>query len=255
MIHDSTQRFTDRVADYVKYRPTYPRDVIAFLHEQCGVTEVARVADIGAGTGISAKLFLDAGHPVVAVEPNGAMREAADAWLARYPGFTSVPGTAEATTLDSASVDLVIAAQAFHWFDPATAKREFARILKPGGLVALFWNSRRLTGTPFLEDYEALLQRYGVDYTEVAERYADDARMAEWFGAEFVRQGIFANAQRLDFDGLKGRLMSSSYAPKAGHPNHKPMLAALRDLFDRDANDGAVELLYDTRVYAGRPAV
>jgi SAM-dependent methyltransferase len=213
--------------------------------------EGARVADIGAGTGISSWLFLDAGHPVVAVEPNQAMRAAADAWLGEYADYTSVAGTAEATTLDSASVDLVIAAQAFHWFDPATARREFARILKPRGLIALIWNSRLLDATPFLAGYEALLQRFSVDYQAVAERYADDESMAVWFGDALAHKARFPNAQRLDFEGVKGRLMSSSYAPKAGHPNHQPMLTALRELFDRTAHDGTVEFAYETRVYVG----
>lgn len=254
MTRPATERFTDRVADYVKYRPGYPVQLMAFLHEACGVAPGARVADIGAGTGISSKMLLDAGHLVVAVEPNAAMREAAEAWLGDHPGFTSVAGTAEATTLANSSVALVTAAQAFHWFEPVTAKREFARILTPGGCVALFWNSRRLSGAPFLEHYEALLQRYGVDYVEVAERYADDAHMNQWFGHGRMRHAMFDNVQRLDFDGLLGRLMSSSYAPKAGHPNHQPMLTALRELFDQDACDGVVEFVYDTRVYVG-PAV
>ncbi|TKC87188.1 class I SAM-dependent methyltransferase [Trinickia terrae] len=254
MITDSTQRFTDRVADYVKYRPTYPREVVAFVRDACGLAADARIADIGAGTGISTKLFLDAGHPVVAVEPNDAMRRAADVRLAGHAAYRSVPGTAEATTLPDASVDLVIAAQAFHWFDPATAKREFARILKPGGSIALFWNFRRVTGSPFLDGYEALLRRYSVDYAQVADRYPGDDWMAAWFGENFVKKGTFDNVQRLDFDGLKGRLASSSYAPKPGHPSHEPMLAALRELFDKDAQDGRVDLVYDTFVYVGRPA-
>ncbi|APR37587.1 class I SAM-dependent methyltransferase [Paraburkholderia sp. SOS3] len=252
---NSTQRFSDRVADYVKFRPTYPREIVTFLHDTCGLAPRARVADIGAGTGISAKLFLDAGHPVVAVEPNDAMRASADAWLAKYDAFSSVAGTAEATTLDDASVELVIAAQAFHWFDPVTARREFARILKPGGLIALMWNSRLLDGSPFLAGYEALLQRYGTDYQTVAERYGDDESMAAWFGTAFVQKGSFGNSQSLDFDGLKGRLMSSSYAPKQGHPNHEPMLAALRELFDRTQQGGSVEFAYETRVYVGYAAV
>ncbi|CAG4892689.1 class I SAM-dependent methyltransferase [Paraburkholderia gardini] len=251
MNQDSTQRFTNRVADYVKYRPGYPREVITFLHDVCGLAKGARVADIGAGTGISAKLFLDAGHPVVAVEPNEAMRNAADAWLSGFDGFSSKAGTADATTLDDASVDLVIAAQAVHWFDPATARREFARIVRPGGLVALFWNSRLLSGTAFLTGFEALLKRYGVDYTEVSGRYGDDATMAAWFDNGFAHKATFPNAQQLDFDGLKGRLMSSSFAPKTGHPDHEPMLVALRQLFDHTATHGTVEFAYETRLYVG----
>jgi SAM-dependent methyltransferase len=254
MIRDSTRRFSDRVADYVRYRPSYPRDVVGFLHDTCGVASGALVADIGAGTGISTRLFLEAGHPVIAVEPNQAMRDTAIESLSGYAGFRAVSGTAEATTLEDAGVDLVIAGQAFHWFDPASARREFARILKPGGLVALFWNSRLLTGSAFLEGYEALLRRYGVDYSEVAERYSDDAAMSAWFGARFAHKAVFPNAQVLDFVGLEGRLMSSSYAPKAGHPNHQPLVAALRDLFDRTAQNGTVDFAYSTRLYVGYAA-
>jgi SAM-dependent methyltransferase len=251
MNNESTQRFTDRVSDYVRFRPGYPPEVVTFLHVTCGLADNARVADIGAGTGISTRLFLDAGHAVVAVEPNPAMRAAADRWLGHYPGYSSVAGTAEATSLPDGSVDLVTAAQAFHWFDAAEAQREFARILKPNGLIVLMWNSRLLDATPFLAGYEALLQRFSDDYQSVAERYADDDSMTAWFAGRLAHKASFPNAQRLDFDGLKGRLMSSSYAPKAGHPNHEPMLAALRELFDRTAHDGAVEFLYETCVYTG----
>ncbi|HUA80853.1 MAG TPA: methyltransferase domain-containing protein, partial [Dyella sp.] len=160
-------------------------------------------------------------------------------------------GRADATTLSDDSVDLVSVAQAFHWFDPETTRREFHRILRPGGLAAIYWNSRRLIGTPFLEGYEALLQTYGTDYTSVAERYADEPRMREWFGQGWRGTASFDHRQRLDFDALRGRLMSSSYAPQAGHPNHGPMIDALRKLFDTCAADGLISFDYDTRVYVG----
>ncbi|CAG9197728.1 Methyltransferase [Paraburkholderia tropica] len=253
MTDDSTRRFTDRVADYVKYRPGYPREVATFAHVECGVAPGATVADIGAGTGLSSKLFLDAGHPVVSVEPNAAMRAAADAFLAPYARYRSVAGTAEASTLDDASVDLAITAQAFHWFDKAAARREFARILKPRGKILLFWNSRLLKGSAFLEGYEALLREFSADYANVAESYPSDDAMADWFGDGFEQKTVFPNAQRLDFDGLQGRLMSSSYAPKADDARHGPMLAALRTLFDATQQDGSVNFAYETRVYAGKP--
>ena len=254
MISDSTSRFSSRVADYVRYRPSYPPQIVTFLHDACGVAPDAVVADVGAGTGISTKMFLDAGHTVIAVEPNRPMLDAAVEWLGAYPGFRFMTGTAEATGLPDAGVDLVIAAQAFHWFDPPRAGREFGRILKPGGKVALFWNSRLLTGSDFLEGYEALLQRWGVDYSEVAERYSDDAAMAEWFADRFLHKAAFPNVQVLDFAGLTGRLSSSSYAPKPGHPNHEPMMAALRALFDRTARNGTVDFEYSTRLYVGYAA-
>ncbi|WP_233842180.1 class I SAM-dependent methyltransferase [Dyella sp. 2HG41-7] len=247
----STERFSDRVADYVRYRPTYPAALLDWLHKAQGVTTDWRIADVGAGTGISSKLFLDAGHTVVAVEPNAAMRGAAVEWLSSYRTFSAVDGRADATTLDDGSVALVSVAQAFHWFDPESTRREFHRILRPGGLAAIYWNSRRLVGTPFLEGYEALLKTYGTDYTSVAERYADEPQMREWFGQGWRGTASFDHRQLLDFDALRGRLMSSSYAPQAGHPNHEPMIDALRKLFDTCAVNDQISFDYDTRVYVG----
>jgi SAM-dependent methyltransferase len=248
---DPTGRFSDRVADYVRYRPDYPPALLAWLQHELGVSPDWAVADIGAGTGISSKLFLDAGYRVTAVEPNAAMRAAAVEWLGSDPRFQAIDGRADATDLPDASVDLVVVAQAFHWFDPAATHREFGRILRTGGLAVIFWNSRKLTGTPFLDGYEALLRRYGTDYARVAERHADDATMRAWFGEGLRGEAHFAHRQVLDFDGLLGRLLSSSYAPRPEHPDHLPMKRALRDLFDRCAVDGAVSMDYDTRVFAG----
>lgn len=249
----ATQRFTTRVADYVRYRPDYPAALPAWLRDEHGVGADWRVADIGAGTGISSKMFLDAGHIVTAVEPNAAMREAATRWLGDNARFSAVDGSAETTTLGDASVDLVSAAQAFHWFDQEAIKPEWRRILRPGGLVAVYWNSRRLAGTPFLEGYEALLNTWGTDYSSVSERYGDDDHMRRWFGGGLRGLARFPHAQRLDFDALRGRLLSSSYAPQAGDPRHAPMLDALRALFDATQTGGSVDFAYDTRVFVGMP--
>jgi SAM-dependent methyltransferase len=248
---NATQRFSDRAEDYARYRPDYPVAMLDWLDKAHGVTAAWKVADVGAGTGISSKLFLDAGHDVVAVEPNAAMREAAARWLGDRPGFRAVDGTAEATRLADASVDLVIVAQAFHWFDQPAFLLEASRILRVDGLVAVFWNSRRLVGTPFLEGYEALLREYGTDYVEVAERYSDDAEMTAIFGDTLRGHASFEHTKRLDYDALAGRLASSSYAPKAGHINHEPMMLALRRLFDDCATDGHVDFTHDTRIFVG----
>lgn len=248
---NSRQRFSDRVADYVRYRPDYPAAMLAWLQRTHGVRPPWLVADVGAGTGISSKLFLDGGYRVIAVEPNEPMRRAAEQWLGDDERFRAVDGHATATGLDDASIDLVTVAQAFHWFDPGATRREFQRILKPAGLAAIIWNSRRLVGTPFLEGYEDLLKTYGTDYTSVAERYGDEAQMRAWFDGGYLGMGRFDHGQRLDFDGLRGRLMSSSYAPREGHPQHEPMLQALRELFDRCAVDGRVSFDYDTVIYVG----
>lgn len=248
---DATRRFSDRVADYVRWRPDYPRALLDWLHDELGVTPEWRVADIGAGTGISSKMFLDAGHEVIAVEPNVAMREAGVRWLGKSSRFRAVDGRADATGLPESSVDLAVVAQAFHWFDPEAARREFRRILRPHGLAAIWWNSRRLISTRFLEGYEALLQRYGTDYTDVAKRYPDDNAMQTWFGAGLRGTARFEHRQLLDFEGLRGRLLSSSYTPKTDNPIHEPMLRALRELFDATAVDGRVSMDYDTRIFAG----
>ena len=249
---DSTERFSSRVADYVRYRPDYPPALLDWLHHDIGVPTETLVADIGAGTGISTRLFLASGHPVIAVEPNAAMRAAAEHWLAPdYLRLKLVDGTAEATTLADDSVGLVAAAQAFHWFDTAAVRREWARILHPGGMALVFWNSRLLDASPFLIGYEQLLLEFGTDYTQVAERYQDDDAMRAWFGPGLRGLASFPNVQRMDLDGLRGRLLSSSYAPQAGHQRHGPMLDALQQLFDAHAVDGQVAFEYHTRAFVG----
>jgi SAM-dependent methyltransferase len=248
---DSTARFGDRVDDYARYRPDYPPALLDWLHRKHGVAPDRHVADVGAGTGISSKMLLDAGHTVTAVEPNAAMRAAAVTWLGGHPRFRAIDGRADATGLPAASVDLVTAAQCFHWFEPVATRSELRRILRPHGLAAIWWNSRRLAGTDFLEGYEALLRRYGTDYAGVAERHVDDDSVRAWFGIGWRGSARFEHRQLLDFDGLRGRLMSSSYVPKADHPRHEPMLAALRELFDRCQRDGLISFDYDTRIIAG----
>ncbi|WP_422506487.1 class I SAM-dependent methyltransferase [Stenotrophomonas sp. GZD-301] len=249
---DSTERFSNRVADYVRYRPDYPPALLDWLHQDIGVSPDTLVADIGAGTGISTRLFLAAGHPVIAVEPNAAMRAAAEQWLSPdYLRLKVVDGTAEATTLARDSVGLVAAAQAFHWFDTDAVRQEWARILHPGGLALVFWNSRLLDSSPFLIGYEQLLLEFGTDYTAVAERYQDDDTMRAWFGEGLRGIARLPNVQWLDLDGLRGRLLSSSYAPPAGHPRHAPMLDALQRLFDAHAVDGRVAFEYQTRAFIG----
>jgi ubiquinone/menaquinone biosynthesis C-methylase UbiE len=164
---NATSRFSDRVENYVRYRPGYPLAVLQELKAECGLAPSHVVADIASGTGIWTRMLLENGNHVVGVEPNVEMREAGERLLAAFPKFSSVAGTAEATTLADQSVDFVTAAQAAHWFDRERARHEFARILKPGGWLVLLWNERLTDSTAFLRDYEQLLLTYGTDYQDI----------------------------------------------------------------------------------------
>jgi ubiquinone/menaquinone biosynthesis C-methylase UbiE len=249
-VKDPTQRFSARVKDYQRYRPGYPREVIQLLRNDCGLRPQSVIADIASGTGIFTRLLLENGNHVLAVEPNSEMRGAAEQLLSRFANFTSIAGTAEATTLPQSSVDFITAAQAAHWFDLNKARREFIRILKSGGWTVLLWNERRTDSTPFLRGYEQLLLRYGTDYQDVRHQRVSE-HLHQFFAAP-VQAKVFANRQAFDYAGLKGRLLSSSYIPQAGHPNYSPMLNELCRLFDRHKVQGEIIMEYETQVYYGR---
>ncbi len=244
------QRFSDRVENYVRYRPGYPQEIISLLQDEAGLTPKSIIADIGSGTGISAEFFLKAGCTVHAVEPNGDMRAAAERLLSRYPNFHSVSASAQATTLPDHSIDLIVAAQAFHWFNTPATRAEFTRILKPGGHISLIWNERKLDSTPFLHAFEQLLLTFGTDYTQIRHENVDAAALSSFFSGPYATH-TFPNEQRFDFEGLKGRLLSSSYAPAPGQPRHDEMIAELRCIFDEHQMSGQISFEYDTRVHLG----
>jgi SAM-dependent methyltransferase len=252
MPENVTQRFSNRVEAYVRARPGYPAEFVDTLEQEAGLTAGALVADLGAGTGISSELFLERGYPVLAIEPNAAMRQAAEERLSGRPGYTSLDATAEATGLPDTSVDLILAAQAFHWFNQPAAKQEFTRILRPDGVVALLWNSRLTDATPFLQDYDALLQEFGTDYQQVNHQQYDTPVVQAFYAPRPVERRVFPNAQCLDRDGLRSRLLSASYVPPADDPRSRPMLDRLDQIFDRHAQLGIVELQYETVLFFGR---
>jgi SAM-dependent methyltransferase len=248
---NATTRFSDRVADYVKYRPTYPIEILDLLAARCGLTPESVVADIGSGTGILTKLFLENGNPVIGVEPNKEMREAGEHFLSEYGRFTSIDAPADATKLPAGAIDLIVVGQAFHWFDRDKTRKEFLRILNPDGVVALLWNDRRTDATPFLRDYEAMLHQYGTDYAEINHKNVQDKTVfAPFFGGAFFEDS-FDNVQRFDFEGLMGRLHSSSYVPAKNQPNYAPLAKRAQEIFDANQVDGYVAFEYDTRVYYG----
>lgn len=247
---DATRRFSSRVEKYVLYRPGYPGELIELLERECGLTSQSVIADVGSGTGKLSEIFLAHGNRVFGVEPNAEMRGAAEQWLGNRRGFVSVAATAEATTLAEWSTDFVTAGQAAHWFDLQESRLEFARILRPRGWVVLVWNER-LAGVPFLEDYEQLLLRYGTDYQEIRHEKTAE-RLGDFFAPSAFEERVLSLSQTFDYSGLEGRLLSSSYTPQPGDSRYEPMLAALRELFEKYRSDGLVVFEYRTRVFYGQ---
>jgi SAM-dependent methyltransferase len=248
---DPTRRFSSRVEDYIRHRPSYPPGVLSWLATECGLSAQSRIADIGSGTGILTSLFLDFGCHVFAVEPNADMRAGAERQLSGNARFHSVDGRAEATTLPDAGIDFITAAQAFHWFDPPPTRAEFRRILRPGGWIVLIWNERLVT-PGFLAEYEDLLLRLSTDYGRVDHRRIDSAEITRFFGDRAWRTASFPNHQDFDWQGIRGRLLSSSYAPLPGSPQYTPMMEELEEIFTRHNLSGLVKVVYETKMYVGQ---
>ena len=245
---NTVERFSNRVENYVKYRPNYPPGVLDLFREEMNLQTDSIIADIGSGTGISTKLFLVNGNTVFGIEPNERMREAAEIFLKDFSNFKSVDGTAENTNLPDKSVDFVVAAQAFHWFDKEKTRNEFKRILRPRGFVVLIWNERQLDTNEFLREYENLLIEFGNDYEKVRHDNISENDLPDFFQADFRRKS-YLNVQTLDFEGLKGRLLSSSYMPTEKDSKFEPMITKLRGVFDKYSENGKIQVLYNTNIF------
>jgi SAM-dependent methyltransferase len=243
-----TERFSDRVANYINYRPSYPPEVVGTLGSVCNLNNHSRIADIGSGTGIFSGLLLDKNFQVAGVEPNESMRRAAEQQLSSYKKFISVEGQSEHTGLSDNSVDLVTAAQAFHWFKLAETKQEFARILKPGGHVALIWNQRKLE-EPFQKGYDGILREFATDYNTVNHMNIPSEDIEKFFSPNKVSTFQFENSQVFDLSGFLGRMLSSSYTPKANTREQEMLVQAAEDLFNRYENNGLITFEYTTRLY------
>jgi SAM-dependent methyltransferase len=233
-----TERFTGRVADYVRYRTRYPQQVLDLLHQRCGLLSTSRIADVGAGTGMLAELFLDNGNPVIAIEPNAEMRVACEQMKEKYAALTVVNATAEATTLANASVDFVTVGRAWHWFNYASALEEFRRILQPNGWVVLITNRRSKDGDIVAREYEQLLMDFGTDYRDLQTRYRiyEDATPL-YPGGTMLREAIHGE-QTLTLEEFLGQAQSSSTVPMPGDPRFAPMQTALHNFFEKFQRDG-----------------
>jgi SAM-dependent methyltransferase len=249
---NAKNRFSNRVADYLRYRPHYPAGVLDFLRLRCHLSPEQTIADIGSGTGFLSELFLKNGNPVFGVEPNQEMREAGEAYLGAYPRFTSINGSAEATTLPVSSVDFITVGQAFHWFKPQPTRDEFERILRADGWVAIVWNDRTLSTPGFAVSYEDLLVSFGTDYSRVRDSYPQPRDICAFFGHENFLTQELPNFQQLDLNSLRGRLRSSSFVPSEGEPNFTEMMAALDSLFAAQQQNGRVLMEFSTWTHAGQ---
>lgn len=242
---DPRARFTDAAAAYARYRPGYPAEIVQLCKEYAGLKAGATVVDVGCGTGISSRLFAGRGLTVVGIEPNAAMRQAA---VAAGGDIDYRPGEAAATGLADASADLIVAAQALHWFDMPPTMREWRRVLKPGGACAAFWNYRSDAG--WQVEYEALLSRFSSDYAAVSKATGRGDDNSRWVRESAECQDLLehhlSNAQSLDWQGLHGRAWSSSYVIH-GNVDRAAFDAELRALFEAHARDGRIAFEY--RVY------
>lgn len=248
-----TVRFTDRVDNYVKARPGYPTAIVSLLEQTCRLTKQSTLVDVGCGTGLLAKIFCEFGCRVIGAEPNQAMREAGQHYLAEYPNFTMVDGKAEQIPLPGTSVDFITAGQAYHWFDQKEARHEFMRILKPNGWVVLVWNDREFKGSKFADEYENLVQRFGTDYADVHQRgIATAASFEQFFGNSEFAKTSFPNVQQLDHERFIARVLSASYMPAPEHPSHAAMMQELERIFHENENNGVVDVKYTTSVIYGQ---
>ncbi|MEM9025461.1 MAG: class I SAM-dependent methyltransferase [Verrucomicrobiota bacterium] len=250
-IPDNTSRFSDRVENYIKYRPSYPSAVVDFLKNTNRLKRGAVIADIGSGTGKLSEVFLEQGFPVIGVEPNREMRQAAESLLSEYSKFESMDGTAETTRLPRDSCDLIICGQAFHWFDIPQTRKEWQRILAPSGWVVLIWNERDVNSA-FLADYEKFLDFHARSYAEVNHRNIEDTTLERFFHPNSMELEEFSNDQLFDFPALLGRYLSSSYAYSSSEPEFETAVHALRSLFEIHQTNDRVRFDYRTRIYTGQ---
>ncbi len=248
---EPTQRFSARASAYAACRPGYPEAVFQFMSGELGLKSNSLIADIGAGTGILARQFLQRGNPVWCVEPNASMREHAQALLAAYPHCEVKDGTAEETGLPPGHFDFIVAGQAFHWFKLAETRAEFARIARPDGWIVLIWNQRAPQEPGFLSAYEGVLEKFNIDYQTIKAQN-NEQRARVFFAGGFQRR-VFANPVSWDFEHVSGYLFSASYMPLPGAPESQEVLEELRKIFDQHQQDGKIQFSFATEVIWGRP--
>jgi len=238
-----TGRFTERAADYARFRPDYPEALWDAVLEGLGDPASLTAADVGAGTGISSRQLAERGMRVLAVEPNAGMRAAA----APHARVEWRDGTGEHTGLPDAAVDLVVSAQAFHWFRQPEAIAEFHRILRPRGRLAIAWNGRDRRD-PVTRGYVEAIHAVGGEHP-AERRPFDPAVIHMEHRFTVARYLTFEHHHDMDLEGFVGRAISASYVPKSG-PAHDELVRLLSGLFERHRDDrGRVTMRYETRLW------
>lgn len=245
-------RFSKTVDNYVRYRPDYPQEITTFLSQTIGLNQDSVVADIGSGTGKSTLPFLKNKNIVYAVEPNAPMRAAAEKLLKSYPNFKSINGSAEETTLVDNSVNMILAGQAFHWFDIVATRKEFLRIGQQSTNLVLLWNKRDDVASDFMHSYNDFLNTFATDYTKVNLRYINEADYELIFGHTNWKTKTFPNQQIFDWEGLKGRYLSCSYAYDKTHSEYEKAMQRLFEIFEKHNIKGQVEMKYKTELHYGK---
>ncbi|EIQ1514519.1 class I SAM-dependent methyltransferase [Vibrio parahaemolyticus] len=248
---NSIDRFSSRVADYDKYRPSYPLDLVNKLVEQSNLNQRSVIADIGSGTGVFTELLLNQGVKVIGIEPNDAMRHSAENKLNHKANFTSLNATAESTRLKKGSIDLITAAQSFHWFNKDKVIPEFRRILKPNGVLALVWN-QRCVEQDFQTAYDEILRKYSKDYDSVNHKNLKDNEVPQFFDSNRMEAYTYSNEQLFDYEGLLGRIRSSSYCPLPGTTEYSRLVKELEVVFNQFSLQGQIKFKYQSHLFIGQ---
>lgn len=250
MQQDSVRRFSYRAGNYDKFRPNYPEALIEYLHASTPIRSDHVIADIAAGTGIFTEQVAAWGNRVYAIEPNPYMRRIASQRLVALDRCILLEGTAESTGLPDDSIDIIVSAQAFHWFDLVRTKAEFRRVGRNSPRVAIVWNLRN-TDTPFESAYETLIRRYAVDYLNVSQRKMNTVDVLSFFAPAVPEYRVFGHVDFLTHEQLRGRTCSYSFMPDGRSLLLPDMLASLATLFDTHQKGGKVRLSYKARLFVG----
>lgn len=248
---ESTKKFTGKADIYSKYRPSYPKEYINYLISANSLSSTSVIADIGSGTGILSGQLLEKRLEVICVEPNADMRTLAENQLKGFSRYLSVNGSAEDTTLQEKSIDLITVAQAFHWFDKERFKAECRRILKQNSKIALVWNSRDFS-SEIIQENALICKKMCPSFNGFSGGMEESPEIIQGFYGDGNFEIItFQNDLQLDLDGFIGRNLSSSYAPKSTDVNYDAFISALTDLFDKYSENNMITMPNNTRSYLG----